>query len=55
MDELEEFVDAVCSDEDMLMNYLFSDNSYVATGNDNDDNEPVINVDYPHKEFYKYN
>ena len=55
VDELEEFVNAVCSDEDMLMNYLFSDNSYVATGNDNDGNEPVINVDYPHKEFYKYN
>lgn len=55
VNELEEFVDAVCSDENMLMNYLFSDDSYVATGNDNDGTEHVINVDYPHKEFYKYN
>ena len=53
--ELEEFVDEVCSNEDMLINYLFSDDSYVVTGNDNDSTEPVINVDYPHKEFYKYN
>ncbi len=53
--ELEEFVNTVCSDEDILMNYLFSEQSYIQTGNDNEDIVPVINVDYPHREFYKYN
>lgn len=34
-DELAEFIDAVMSDEDRLLRYLFSDNTYVYTGNDN--------------------
>ena len=51
--EAEDFVKAVCSDEDTLLHYLFSDKSYVKTGNDNDDEDVDIHVDYPHKEFYK--
>lgn len=50
-----EFVEAVCTDEWLLLDYLFSDDSFILTGNDNDDIETVIDVDYPHKEFYKDN
>lgn len=53
--EAEDFVKAVCSDEDTLLHYLFSDKSYVETGNDNDDEDVDIHVDYSHKEFYKWN
>ena len=53
--EAEEFVKAVCSDENKLLNYLFSDKSYIETGNDNDDKDVKINVDYPHDEYYKWN
>ena len=38
-DETREFIDAVLSDEDMLMRCLFGD-SCVYTGNDNQDNDP---------------
>lgn len=55
-DEAREFVEAVCSDEKLLLDYLFSDKSYVLTGNDNDDRDvTIINEDYPHLEFYKGN
>lgn len=50
-----EFVKAVCTDEDRLLHYLFSKNSYVETGNDNDDDDVNIHVDYPHEEYYKGN
>lgn len=53
--EAREFVEAVCSDEKLLLDYLFSDKSYVLTGNDNDDRDVTINEDYPHLEFYKGN
>ena len=36
-DELREFIEMVCNDEVLLMNYLFSEKSLIATGNDNDD------------------
>lgn len=51
----DEFVKAVCTDEDKLLHYLFSKKSYVETGNDNDDYDVDINVDYPHEEYYKWN
>lgn len=35
--ETEEFIDAVLNDEDMLMRYLFGEESTVYTGNDNSD------------------
>ena len=53
--EAEEFVKAVCTDEDKLLHYLFSNKSYVETGNDNDDDDVEIHVDYPHDEYYKWN
>lgn len=54
-DEADEFVKAVCTDEDKLLHYLFSDKSYVETGNDNDDYDVDIKVEYPHEEYYKWN
>ena len=53
--ELDEFQNAVCEDENKLMNYLFSDLSFILTGNDNDDIDEDILVDYPHDEYYKGN
>lgn len=37
--ENEELVKSLCENEDLLMNYLFSDGSFVETGNDNDDRD----------------
>lgn len=54
-DETRKFVEAVCSDEDRLLRYLFSDKSFIMTGNDNDDAIPHINVDYDHEEYEKWN
>lgn len=55
-DYASEFVQAVCSDEDRLLSYLFSGKSFVMTGNDNDDDAiPRINVDYDHEEYEKWN
>ena len=53
--ELDEFIKDVVNDEDRLMQYLFSDRSYVATGNDNDDTIPYIDATYPHEVYNKYN
>lgn len=38
-EELEDFFELVCNDEVLLMNFLFSPESFIATGNDNDDEE----------------
>lgn len=35
--ELRDFLEQVVNDETLLMNYLFSPESFIATGNDNDD------------------
>jgi hypothetical protein len=51
----DEFVEAVCTDENKLLHYLFSNKSYVKTGNDNNDYDVEIKVDYPHEEYYKCN
>jgi len=53
--EMDDFLNAVCEDESKLMNYLFSDLSFIITGNDNDDSDVDINVDYSHDEYYKGN
>lgn len=37
--ELNPFIEAVLSDKDLLARYLFGD-SYIETGNDNEDNDP---------------
>jgi hypothetical protein len=36
---LDDFIDQVCNDEELLMNYLFSPESFIATGNDNNDRQ----------------
>lgn len=44
--EKRDFVDAVCTDKDKLMRYLFCDKSIVVTGNDNGEEDyPVITQD----------
>jgi hypothetical protein len=55
--ELDEFLERVCNDEVLLMNFLFSEESFIATGNDNSDQElddetNAKNVLY---EYYKDN
>lgn len=54
-DDLKEFLDAICADEGKLMRYLFSDLSFVLTGNDNDDEDVDINVTYAYDGYYKGN
>ena len=39
--ELSEFLNALMSNQDLLMSYLFDDNSILVTGNDNDDDYDV--------------
>ena len=53
--ELCDFLNDVCNDEDKLMRYLFSSESFVITANDNDCYDIDICVDYEHDEYYKDN
>lgn len=53
--ELEEMVDALLQDDEMLKRYLFSDDSFILTGNDNEDGYQDIKVNYEYDEFYKGN
>lgn len=54
--ELNDFLNDICKDENKLMNYLFSDLSFIITGNDNHKEEAVdIDVDYPHYRYDKGN
>jgi hypothetical protein len=53
--ELSEFLDDICNDENKLINYLFSDLSFIITGNDNDDEDININVSYAYDEYFKGN
>lgn len=53
--ELETFLNDICSDENKLMQYLFSDLSFIITGNDNSEIDVSINVSYEHDEYYKGN
>ena len=56
-----EFVDRMLSDEYALIKFLFSDESFIITGNDNceefeyDEMKRAANVDYPHTTYYKGN
>ena len=52
-----DLVDALCSDKDLLLSYLFSSKSFILTGNDNseEDRDVDIKVDYAFREFYKGN
>jgi len=51
--ELRKFLDAVCNNEEILLQFLFSPFSFIITGNDNDESNVEINVSYKHDEFYK--
>ena len=57
--ELEEFINALFKRSHMLLDYLFSDKSFVIKGNDNssDDERRALDfkVDYDYEEFYKGN
>lgn len=53
--DLNEFLSAICDDEERLMNYLFSPLSFIITGNDNDEMDVDISASYPHEEYYKGN
>lgn len=53
--ELGGFLDAIVSDEEKLLRFLFSDLSFIITGNDNDDSDVDINVSYEHDSYYKGN
>ncbi len=54
-DMLKEFFDDILNNNEKLLNYLFSDLSFIITGNDNSDTDVNINVSYPHEEYYKGN
>ena len=49
------FLEDICSDENKLMRYLFSSESFIITGNDNDDEDVDITANYDHEEYYKGN
>lgn len=54
-EKAKEFLSAVMEDDDRLLRYLFSSESFVLTGNDNSDDDVTIQVDYPHEEYEKWN
>lgn len=45
--DAKDFCIQVCNDESLLMNFLFSNESFVETGNDNQDDEDFIHHKYP--------
>lgn len=56
--ELQEFLEAVLTDPDRLIRYLFSDDSFVVLTNDNCDDDLIDeaeSVTYPHEFYYKGN
>lgn len=53
--ELREFVGETIGNEGQLLRYLFSDHSYVQTGNDNEECDVEISEDYPYREYFKGN
>lgn len=54
--EHKDFVESVLRNKRRLYRYLFSSQSFVLTGNDNDyDRDVSINVDYKHDEYHKGN
>ena len=59
--DLNSFVDRMMKHEHALIKYLFSDESFVLTGNDNCDDDEYewiqneADVDYPHQKYYKGN
>ena len=53
--DTEELLNSVLNDEELLKRFLFSSLSFIATGNDNEEGYPTINVDYEYDEFLKGN
>ena len=53
--DLDIFLEDVCNDAGKLLRYLFSSESFIITGNDNNDHDVDINVSYDHDEYYKGN
>lgn len=53
--DLNIFLEDVCNDEGKLLRYLFSSESFILTGNDNNDDDVDIIVDYDYDEYYKGN
>ena len=59
--DAKEFVERMLNHEHALIKYLFSDESFVVTGNDNCDEDRYewmdkqTDVDYPHETYYKGN
>lgn len=54
-DELDEILENICKDENKLMKFLFSSESFILTGNDNSGDGVDINVNYEYEEYYKGN
>lgn len=56
-DDTREFVDYVFANKERMWNFLFSDDSFVQTGNDNDDYSGINfrNIKYDHEIFMKGN
>ena len=52
---LQPFIEKILDSPDLLYSYLFSDYSYILKGNDNSEDEPTIEEDYEHYEYYKDN
>ena len=53
---LDEFLHDIIDNPTLLKNFLFSNKSFIVTGNDNDNSSRAdIYVDYPHLEYYKGN
>lgn len=53
--EIRPVVMAILHSKNRLLKYLFSDESFVLTGNDNGDCDVSIQASYPHEEYYKGN
>ena len=50
--DLQDFLNTVCNNEELLMNFLFSDGSFIETGNDNDGE--WIDFKYPENVLLEY-
>lgn len=55
VDDHERFVKCVLANRNRLMRYLFSEESFVLTGNDNSCDNVDIRAEYDHEEYYKGN
>lgn len=53
--EMGELIEALLEDEDLLKRYLFSSDSVIFTGNDNEDDDVTPSLPYEFDEFYKGN